>query len=210
MPRCKPANSENNTSPPNGGEYIYVLVCPISGLECYVGRTCGTLHSRLTTHMAMLTAKKQPNLKLMEWKQSVADAGLKPLIKQIELVDRMDANAAERRWTRHFQRMGRDLLNIRNVLLRESTQGFDLWELNDIADRHNLHPSDVATAANACQPSVVGFLSGAKHVTRITASNVAKFLHSLPADRLPHGKYSSLRDYADYFLDDYLKQLYSK
>lgn len=210
MPRkYKYATPELSASPRNRHEFIYALRCPITKTERYVGRTSTSLSTRYSNHMGQLTAKKAGNPDLLAWKRELDGAGLRPEIVLLEEVYALDANSAERRWTRHFQKAGNPLLNVRNILFTPVFMGYDLWELNDIADLHKLEPGDVGIAINMCQSSVISFLSGAKRVGTDTAANVVKFLHSLPKEPIvtPH---HGIRNYVHYFLDETIKAIWNR
>lgn len=210
MPRQhKYATPETIGAPGHQKEFIYALWCPITKEERYVGRTSGSLASRYATHMGQLTAKKVANPGLLAWKQELNAAGLRPEIRLLETVTVWAAACAERRWTRHFQKAGNKILNSRNTVFAPEFMGYNLWELNDLADLHQLEPTDVAIAVNVCSPSVVGFMSGAKRASKETAERIVKFLHSLPAEPIT-APYHGIRNYVDYFLDETIKAIWKR
>ena len=195
--------------PRQGYEFIYALRCPDTNAVRYVGRTSISLRARLTNHMGMLKASKRPNKQLTAWKQGLLEQGKCPTISLLAVVSIDFANNAERKWTRHYQKIG-GLLNMRNVLVNTRVYDYDLWQLNDIADHHGLDPDEVATAANVCRATCSGMLAGVKTPPRGVADAIAKFLYSLPPERVFSDIRSRIHNYAAYFLDDYLKQLYSR
>lgn len=201
----KPIFGELSTKPGGDNEFIYALRCPVGGMIRYVGRTSQSLKSRLNMHLNQLVSKKQPNLELLYWKQELHSEGLQPAIELLEEVSRLDTWCAERKWTRHFQRLGSPLLNIRNMVHVEVHQGHNLYELNDIADKHNMDPLAIAVATRAGIPAISGFLSGSKRVEPTTVEIIVKFLRSLPEERLIDGPMHDV--YRPYYLHNLLKNL---
>lgn len=60
---------------------IYTLAHPITKEVVYVGKTCYSLHERLTGH---ITDSKRHNRKICTWIRKLKKSGLEPLIEEVE------------------------------------------------------------------------------------------------------------------------------
>lgn len=89
---------------------IYCLIDPVTDQVRYVGCTKTSLANRLSGHCGT-SQSSNPQKRL--WVRSLRNLGLKPVIKQIEVIELSNSADRENFWINHFREQGADLLNIR-------------------------------------------------------------------------------------------------
>jgi hypothetical protein len=86
---------------------IYVLADPRTSEIRYVGMTTRSLRTRLAAHLR----DHRRDTYRSRWINAVLEAGVKPVIIEIEIVPADDRSAAERKWIAYYRAAGANLVN---------------------------------------------------------------------------------------------------
>lgn len=101
------------TRPRNdGGEKstIYALIDPRDFSVRYVGKTVEKIQARLRGHISEARRSSKTYHRLT-WIRHLLAGGKTPEIRPLEIVDKKDESAAERRWVSAYRARGADLVN---------------------------------------------------------------------------------------------------
>jgi hypothetical protein len=106
-----------------GKTFIYSLSCPYTKKVKYIGKTTGSLESRLSGHNVTTDSR------VSKWARKLFMRGRKPIIEIIDIVSWSESNYWERYWIHQFIAWGFDLLNHIHTDFSSSTEGHLIPEL---------------------------------------------------------------------------------